>query len=188
MVLPLAVRLLHARSLMLAVVVLGLVAAGWSWARVAQTIAGAKPAVAPGHVSAIVWANRVFDSRADFRRWLRSRGSTYVSWRQRYPAAAAVLEHRPAQPPRTFGVAAALSNKHAAAPSVSASSHGHFLRDALMAMLVAAALLCAAAAALPEQVLARSPALARRVVPHRELLLAGATALGAGLLVGAVFT
>lgn len=171
---------------MLLLIVAAVVAVAISWAKVAQTIAGAKPAVAPGRPTSIVWANRVFDSSAQLRRWLRSRGSSYVAWEQRYPSAAAILERRPAptveatttSPPATHAVAAA---------ATSSSGHG-YLRDVILALLAAACAACAVAAATPTPVLMRFPGVAQAVVPHRELLLAGAAALTVGLLVGAVLT
>jgi hypothetical protein len=58
----------------------------------------------------------------------------------------------------------------------------------ILGILVAVAITCVAMAALPTAVLVRSPALARVVIPHRELLLAGAAALAIGLLVGGLLT
>ena len=161
-------------------------AVGISWAKVAQTIAGAKPAVETGRPTSIVWASRVFDSSAQLRHWLRSRGASYVAWESRYPAAAAVLERRPAptakvtttSPPPVHAVAAA---------ATSPSGHG-YLRDIMLALLAAAGAACAAAAATPAPVLVRFPTVARAVLPHRDLLFAGAAALTVGLLVGAVLT
>ena len=50
---------------------------------------------AVGKPTGVVWDDRVFVSKAELRRWLRSRGSTYVRWAQRHAGAQAVLEHRP---------------------------------------------------------------------------------------------
>src|SRR5207248_8563148 len=72
---PVTVR--SGQAWMLALIAVGLVAVGASWAKVAKEFSGARPAVAPGRASAIVWANRVFDSQSQLRRWLRSRGTTY---------------------------------------------------------------------------------------------------------------
>lgn len=179
-------RFVPVRPLILAVLVLGLLAAAVSWALVARTIAGAKPSVASGRATAIVWADRVFDTRAEFRRWLQSHGGTYVAWRERYPAAAAVLEHRSfvAAPVKRVAAARSRPARVAAAQSTGSS----VLRDLILGVLVAAAIAFTLAALAPVTLLARIPALARAVVPHRELLLAGAAALAIGLVVGAVLT
>jgi hypothetical protein len=47
---------------------------------------------------------------------------------------------------------------------------------------------CAVAAALPGTVAYRFPAVAQRVVPHRDLLLASAAALVVGLVIGTALT
>jgi hypothetical protein len=184
----LPLRFDFARPLMLLVVAIGLVVGAVTVTKVAETMSGAKPAVTPGRASSIVWANRVFDSKQQLGRWLRSRGTTYHSWKARYPAAAAVLEHRPPPAPATVAAVAAAPPRTTAVAAAAVSHGGHALRDAIIGLLVAVTLACAAAALLPEQLLARFPAVARTVVPHRELLLAGAAALSVGLLVGAVLT
>jgi hypothetical protein len=187
MVSALTLRIRHHRPLMLLLVAAAVVAVVISWAKVAQTIAGAKPAVEPGRPTSIVWANRVFDSSAQLRRWLRSRGSSYVSWERRYPSAAAILERRPA-PAAEVTTTSKPPVTHAVAAAVTSSSGSGYLRDVILALLAAACAACAAAAVTPTPVLARYPGIAQAVVPHRELLLAGAAALSIGLLVGAVLT
>jgi hypothetical protein len=47
----------------------------------------------------VVWADRVFTSRAELRRWLRARGERYAVWARKHPVQAAALEHR--RPPKT---------------------------------------------------------------------------------------
>jgi hypothetical protein len=190
MVLALTVRFHPTRGLMLVVVAIGIVAIGLSWAKVAQTFLDAKPSIAPVQPSAIVWSGRVFQSRAELTRWLHSRGATYVAWRQRYPTAAAVLEHRPppAAKPAARPAEPVAAPAGAVAPASTASGGHGVLRALILALLVAAAAVCAAAAALPAFVLQRHPAVARAVVPHRELLIGGAAALTVGVLVGALMT
>jgi hypothetical protein len=182
----LTLRFRHHRPLMLMLAAAAAVAVGVSWAKVAQTIAGAKPAVAPARPTAIVWANRVFDSSTQLRRWLRSHGSSYLAWERRYPAAAAVLERRP--PPTVEVTTERPPPTHAVAAAATSSSGHAYLRDAILALLAALGVACAAVAATPTPVLVRFPGIARTVVPHRELLFAGAAALTIGLLVGAVLT
>lgn len=187
MVSALTLRIRHHRPLMLLLVAAAVAAVVISWTKVAQTIAGAKPAVAPGRPTSIVWANRVFDSSAQLRRWLRSRGSSYVAWERRYPSAAAILERRPVPTVKETTTVPPASHAVAAAAASSARGHG-YLRDVILALLAAAGAACAVAAATPTPVLVRFPGVAQAVVPHRELLLAGAAALTVGLLVGAVLT
>jgi hypothetical protein len=49
----------------------------------------------------LVWSGHTFVARADFSRWLRSRGVTYRAWVRRHPAPASVAQshwgHRPVQ-------------------------------------------------------------------------------------------
>jgi hypothetical protein len=40
----------------------------------------------------LVWAGHTFVARADFSRWLRSRGVTYRAWVRRHPAPASVAQ------------------------------------------------------------------------------------------------
>lgn len=42
----------------------------------------------PLRPTAIVWADRVFTSKADLASWLRARGGSYRAWAQRHPALA----------------------------------------------------------------------------------------------------
>ena len=46
-------------------------------------------------VHSVVWADRVFMSRAELRRWLRGHGERYTTWARKHPTQAAELEHRP---------------------------------------------------------------------------------------------
>jgi hypothetical protein len=187
-------RSFSVRHLTLILIAIGLVAVGVTWTKVTQTISHAKPVVvASPPPSAIVWADRVFASPEAFKGWLRSHGATYAEWKRHYPAAASVIEHRRFAAPATASshqsaprAAAAHRTAPAATPN---TAHGHgYLRDSILGILVAFTVGCALAAALPTVLLARYPALARTIVPHRELLLAGAAALTIGLLVGGILT
>jgi hypothetical protein len=195
---PVTLRPFSARHLAsiltLILVAIGLVAAGVIWARVAQTISDAKPVVvATTPPSAIVWADRVFTSPEALKHWLWSRGATYAEWKRRYPAAASVIEHRRFAAPASASShqsAPTAAADHGTAPAATPNTaHGRgYLRLSILGILVAVAVACALAAALPTALLVRFPALARAIVPHRELWLAGAAALTIGLLVGGILT
>lgn len=45
---------------------------------------------ANGATQGMVWGGRTFATHADFARWLRSRGVSYLVWVQRHPASAFV--------------------------------------------------------------------------------------------------
>lgn len=60
----------------------------------AERIVGTDPIKSSIEPTAFVWADRVFSSKGAFDGWLRSRGSTYVQWATRHPAAAATVERR----------------------------------------------------------------------------------------------
>jgi hypothetical protein len=186
-------RSFSVRHLTLILIAIGLAAVGVTWTKVSQTISHAKPVVvASPPPSAIVWADRVFASPEAFKGWLRSRGATYAEWKRHYPAAASVIEHRRFAAPATASSrqSATAAAAHGTAPAATPkTAHGRgYLRDSILGILVAFAVGCALAAALPTVLLARYPALARTIVPHRELLLAGAAALTIGLLVGGILT
>jgi hypothetical protein len=199
------------RALALLLVLLGLVVAALTWARVVHTISNPKPVASTEHATSIVWADRVFQSRADLGRWLRSHGATYAGWLKQHPVEGAVLEHRPvstaapqraaqgssatvttrtAAPakhphrttaPRPGITAAATKPAPARAQSPGGSSFGRIFIG-LLALLAAA---CALAASLPRAVCNRFPNLARGIAPYRPVLLAGAGALMIGIFAGA---
>jgi hypothetical protein len=83
-------RLLQAITL---VFVVG--AAVLTWGVVIRTLREVRPVPSPGRPTAVVWADRVFQSPAELRRWLRSRGGSYESWSRAHPKAWATLEHVP---------------------------------------------------------------------------------------------
>jgi hypothetical protein len=70
-----------------ALVAVGIMTAG-------ERIVGTDPVKSSIEPTAFVWADRVFSSKPAFDSWLRSRGSTYVQWATRHPAAAATVERR----------------------------------------------------------------------------------------------
>jgi hypothetical protein len=65
------------------------------WVVAARTIRNAEPGQARAAPNAIVWADRVFDSRRSFAAWLRSRGGSYAGWAAAHPSLYRVLAHQP---------------------------------------------------------------------------------------------
>jgi hypothetical protein len=173
-----------------------------TWGVVIRTLREVRPVPSPGRPSAVVWADRVFQSPAELRRWLRSRGGSYESWSRGHPKAWATLEHlpvprepvtaAPTKTPRAVKKAAptlktATPSKPArkvAATSVAParSAFAHYM----IVLLACVATLCLAAAGLPASVGRRAPALGRLVVGNRPFLLAAAAAVYVGLVVGLV--
>jgi hypothetical protein len=189
LVVPLVAHLQRAALPLL--IVVGLAALGLSWGKVAATISGAKPVAAPERPNAIVWADRVFPDRATLARWLRGRGADYHTWLVKHPEAGGVLEHRkvtvaPRTKPKGAPTAAPAPRPKVAKVAVAAVSTGggSIARTALLAFLIVLVGVFAVAAALPTPVLFRYPALGRAIAPRRELLFAGAAALGIGILLG----
>jgi hypothetical protein len=76
-----------AQFILPALVAVGIMTAG-------ERIVGTDPIKSSIEPTAFVWADRVFSSKRVFDSWLRSRGSTYVQWATRHPAAAATVERR----------------------------------------------------------------------------------------------
>ena len=77
-------------------IVLCMATAGLAWYRVAHTLETAKPVKVPTihPVSGIIWAGRVFNSRAAMAAWLHSRGASYARWEKRNPELARILATR----------------------------------------------------------------------------------------------
>jgi hypothetical protein len=172
-----------------------------TWGMVVRTLREVRPVSTPGRPSAVVWGDRVFQSPAELRGWLRSRGGSYESWRLTHPKARATLEHLPVRrepvttartqkPPAARTTAPAVKT---AAPSKPArvaatsvaparSAFAHFM----IVLLACLATLCLAAAVLPASVGRHAPALGRLVVGNRPFLLAAAAAVYIGLVVGLV--
>ena len=82
--------------LLVPTIVVGLVAAGLAWYRVAHALSSAHPVKVPiiRPVSGVVWGGRVFESKASLENWLRLRGASYSTWAARNPALARVLATR----------------------------------------------------------------------------------------------
>jgi hypothetical protein len=86
------------------------------------------PRPAEVQLHSVVWADRVFMSRAELRRWLRARGERYTVWARKHPVQAAALEHR--RPPKTRPAVRTAASR----PDGGASFGGH---AALLAALLA---------------------------------------------------
>jgi hypothetical protein len=54
-----------------------------------------RPSSAPSAPIGIVWADRVFISKAQLSAWLLSRGARYADWAKNHPVERARIEHRP---------------------------------------------------------------------------------------------
>src|SRR5438128_2249219 len=61
----------------------------------AERLAGTSPIRSRVQPTSIVWANRIFATRADLARWLRSRGASYDTWALQHPAVAAASGSSP---------------------------------------------------------------------------------------------
>lgn len=81
------------RSFAVLLVFVGVAAVASTWLKVAQTLSDAVPQQPVGRPSAIVWSDRVFETPAALRAWLRSHGGTYMAWSKQHRLAAATLEH-----------------------------------------------------------------------------------------------
>jgi hypothetical protein len=159
-----------------------------TWAKVVQTISSAKPPPPAARPTAIVWGDRVFQDPTSLRRWLRSRGNTYRSWRARHPNQAAILEHRPiptaptrAAQPHTGKVRRRTESDRR--PTVG-GTHGAVIRSVALTILLLLAAVLASAAALPAPFRRRFPRLADRAWPHRSAFAAAAAAILLGVAVG----
>jgi hypothetical protein len=175
-------------------------AAVLTWGVVIRTLREVRPVPSPGRPTAVVWADRVFQSPAGLRRWLRSRGGSYESWSRAHPTAWATLEHvpvprEPVKAARTktpTAVRKASPAVKTAAPSKPArrvaatgvaparSAFAHLM----IVLLACLATLCLGAAVLPASVGRYAPALGRVVIGNRPFLLAAAAAVYVGLVVG----
>jgi hypothetical protein len=81
------------RSFAVLLLFVGVAAVAATWLKVAQTLSDAVPQQPVAHPSAIVWSDRVFETPAALRAWLRSHGATYIAWSKQHGLAAATLEH-----------------------------------------------------------------------------------------------
>ena len=181
------------RAFTVMLAVLGLLAVGLTWAQVVRKISDATPPSSPVGATSVVWGDLVFRTPKQLTVWLRFHGIAYSVWSTRHPLASGALEHRPpaiavqGPPPQPAGTRAA---HHAVrqAPSTPATGSGagspwKTVVVALLALLAAAA---AWAALFPSFLRYRYPDLARSLAAHRDLLLAGATAVTIGILAGVV--
>jgi hypothetical protein len=77
-------------------ITIALLAAGFTWYRVAHTLKTARPVRVPTihPVSGVVWGDRVFESRQALAAWLHARGASYARWAARNPDLARVLESK----------------------------------------------------------------------------------------------
>jgi hypothetical protein len=166
-------------------------AVGLVWAEVVITIRNAEPVPATVRPSAIVWGEKVYETRAQLSSWLKSVGANYADWSRTHPAARAVLEKLPpvqttpaatASPPPEVSVTAP-APQHAAASAAPAGSRK--LGGLFVLVSLVAGGLCVLAALLPERLRGRR----RRPVTlasgrHRQLLFGAGAAIFVGLLVG----
>jgi hypothetical protein len=79
--------------LLVVLTMVALLAAGFSWYRVAHTLRTARPVKVPTihPVSGVFWGDRVFSSRQALTAWLNARGASYARWASRNPDLARVL-------------------------------------------------------------------------------------------------
>jgi hypothetical protein len=107
--------------------------------------------------NAIVWAGRVFSSRAAIAAWLAARGRAYRHWAELHRADAAIVEHHPAafRPPAATATAHRTAAPPAnAAPPTSSSSSGGSLAWVQLVLVALAAMVMVFGAA-PAAVLVR---------------------------------
>jgi hypothetical protein len=177
------------RALVVLVIAAALAATGAVWARVVHTISSTRPVASSLKATSIVWGDRVFQSRPDLTGWLHARGATYVRWGINHPAARDLLEHRKPTKHENVRHAKPTTSTVARAPSdPTAAASGFPFERTLVALLAVLALACVLAASFPGALRYRYPELTRRIVPHRDLFLAGAAALVIGLVAGVVLS
>ena len=63
----------------------------------AERLAGTSPIQSRLQPTSVLWANRIFATRADLARWLRSRGASYETWAVSHPRLAAANSAQRAQ-------------------------------------------------------------------------------------------
>jgi len=185
------------QALVLLVMGVALAATAMVWARVVRTISNSKPVASSLKATSVVWGDLVFQSRADLTHWLHAHGATYIRWSSNHPAARDRLEHRaPAKqavrqptPPTKPQTSTAIGSRPRPTTAASAgSSSGFPFERTLVGLLALLAAACVLAASLPAALQYRYPALTRRIVPHRDVFLAGAAALVIGIVAGIVLT
>jgi hypothetical protein len=189
------------RSFAVLLVFVGVAAVASTWLKVAQTLSDAVPQPPVVRPSAIVWSDRVFETPAALRAWLRSRGTTYVAWSKQHGSAAATLEHLAppivtTQAAQTRAAVTTPAHATPARPAASAdatapaprtpphSARAADVRFAIVTLLLLLAGGCAFTAMLPGPIRRRFPRVTAKVWPYRDLLGAGAAALVIGLAIG----
>jgi hypothetical protein len=169
------------------------------WGLFVRTLRDATPVPAPHRTpTTVVWADRVFSSPAQIRRWFRLHGLSYKRWSAAHPQAVAVLEHRKLAVPVTTKRPVKATPRNTEAPPTVSGSHNvvsvsrphtsgstWLLRFVTFALL-ALAVVCIYASLLPPALRMRYPAAARTIAPFREALFAAAVAVMVGLLIGNV--
>jgi hypothetical protein len=156
------------------------------WARVVHTISNTRPVASSLKATSVVWGDRVFQSRPGLTGWLHAHGATYVRWGINHPAARDLLEHR--EPTRHQAVRHAKPTTEPATAASAGPASGFPFERTLVVLLAVVALACALAASFPGALRYRYPELTRRILPHRDLFLAGAAALVLGIVAGVVLT
>jgi hypothetical protein len=183
----------RALSVFVALVVLG--GAASTWVAVVRTLREAQPVATPKlQPEAIVWAGRVFGSRAEFAQWLRSRGDSYEAWGRAHPTARAVVQHE--QPAATVPtewkaekasehptVSAPVAAKPGSPDAATARSDGLLVRLLFVVFVIVGAF-CVVGASIPSVLGGRFPEVAYRLVPYRQVLMAAGFAIVVGLIVG----
>ena len=181
------------QALVLLVMGAALVVTGIVWARVVPTLSNSRPVTSSLKATSVVWGDLVFQSRPDLTHWLHAHGATYVRWGTNHPAARDRLEHRThakqavrqTKPPASTVIR---SRPHPTTAAPAGSSSGFPFERTLVALLALLAAACVVAASFPAALQQRYPTLTRRIVPHRDVFLAGAAALVIGIVAGVVLT
>jgi hypothetical protein len=180
-------RALSAVALLVTVAVVAI-----AWARVVRTIQSAHPAPTQARATAVAWGDRVFASRVELARWLRSRGVAYSTWARNHASSAGIID--PSLRKRAAARRSVHIRPHATAlkapvktPSIiqaAAPSHGHLLRSLLVFAALLVGLFCLLGAVLPRLEPARRawPGLVR-AVPYGTFLVATGAAVLGGLLI-----
>ena len=179
-------RALSAVALLITVAVVAI-----AWAHVVRTIQSAHPAPTRARATAVAWGDRVFVSRAELARWLRSRGVAYSTWARSHASSAGIID--PSLRKRAAAGHSAHTRQHAAAlkapvktPSIiqaAAPSHGP-LRSLLVFAALLVGVLCLLVAVLPRLEPARRawPRVVR-TAPYGTFLVATGAAVLGGLLI-----
>lgn len=172
-----------------------------SWAAVVRTIQSAHPAPTRARATAVAWGDRVFASRAELARWLRSRGATYSAWARTHATSAGIID--PSVRARAASIRKRAAARHSAHPrphaaakapqtsspvtQAAAPSHGHLIRSLLVLAALLVGVLCFLVAVLPwlEPARRRWPGLIR-TTPYGSFLIATGTAVLGGLLIALI--